>query len=109
MLEDDPNSSSGDLAAWLHILTGYLSPTQWAQLAFAICAVIAVGSCLTAIADIRGGMGRLKKLQCRWKLDSLQPYNERKRWVCSACGGISFTGGRKPPVTCRRYDPRSKY
>lgn len=46
--------------------------------------------------------------KCRWRKDTIQPFAETTRWICSKCNGFSFTGDGTPPVTCRANDPRQK-
>lgn len=109
MLTEIPFSSSWDLETALRISTEYLRQSEWALVAVVACGAIASGAMLKVVLDLRAGRRTNVRAKCKWKLDKLQPSDELRRWVCSVCGGIAFSDGRKPPVNCRKYDPRSRF
>lgn len=105
MLKENPFIHSTELSAAFYAILEQLSRPGIALTAFVICIGIACGALLTAWRSHRTSSGPSK---CAWTRDTLQPHARMTRWVCSSCGGYSFGKGRRPPKTCRAYDPKQK-
>ncbi|TCP39946.1 hypothetical protein [Rhodovulum marinum] len=43
---------------------------------------------------------------CRWREDRTGHAEDRRKFVCAACGAVMFTGPGQPPRRCARGDPK---
>jgi len=84
----------------------YLEDATIGLVALAVCATIAFMALWMLVAQLLRNRFGARSVACVWNKDPIQPEGDLVRWVCASCGATSFGEGEKPPVTCRRNEPK---
>lgn len=87
----------------MDMIFSYLQDAMVALVAAAVCAVIAFLALWKFVSDLFGKDG---KYDCVWNKDAFQPNEGQTRWLCATCGAFAFSADNKPPVTCRKLEPK---